>query len=109
MVNKIIEANTNKPLWSHANINSWWCQIFGYSSLMIILGFIVAIYFTCHKLHIFNKFQAYKVFMENKISKKMKMFWYNHGGGFTSRDFNAFCELYGITCQLTNSSSPQKN
>ncbi len=54
------------------------------------------------------KHQAYKVFVENKISKKMKMFWYNHGGGFTSRDFNAFCELYGITCQLTNSYSPQK-
>lgn len=75
MVNKIIEANTNKPLWSH----SWWCQIFGYFSLMIILGFIVAIYFTCHKLDIFDKFQAYKVFVENQISKKMKMLWYNHG------------------------------
>jgi transposase InsO family protein len=47
--------------------------------------------------------------VENQISKKMKMLWYNHGGGFTSRDFNAFCELYGITCQLTNSYSPQQN
>jgi hypothetical protein len=71
--------------------------------------FIVAIYFTCHKLDIFDKFQTYKVFVENQISKEMKMFWCNHGGGFTSRNFNAFCELYGITCQLMNSYSPQQN
>jgi hypothetical protein len=70
MVNRIIETNTNKPLWSHANINSWWCQIFGYSSLMIILGFIVAIYFTCHKLDIFDNFKPIEFLWKIKLVRK---------------------------------------
>jgi hypothetical protein len=27
---------------------------------------------------------------------KIKMFRYNNGGEFTSKSFNAFCELHGI-------------
>jgi hypothetical protein len=41
-------------------------------------------------------FQDYKTFVENQIDKKIKMLRYNNGGEFTSRAFNAFCELHGI-------------
>jgi hypothetical protein len=34
--------------------------------------------------------------VENQIDKKIKMLRYNNGGEFTSRAFNAFCELHGI-------------
>jgi hypothetical protein len=48
------------------------------------------------KLDVFAIFQAYKTFVQNQIDKKIKMFCSNNGGEFTSRAFNAFCELHEI-------------
>jgi transposase InsO family protein len=55
------------------------------------------VYFICQKLDVFATFQAYKTFVENQIDKKIKMFHFDNGGEFTSRAFNAFCELHEIT------------
>jgi transposase InsO family protein len=57
---------------------------------------ITIVYFIRQKLDVFAIFQAYKTFVENRIDKKIKMFRSNNGGEFTSRAFNAFCDLHGI-------------
>jgi hypothetical protein len=40
--------------------------------------------------------------MENQIDKKIKMLCFDNGDEFAPREFNAFCELHGITLQFIN-------
>jgi hypothetical protein len=45
---KITRVGTQKPLWSHANINSWWCQVLLFFFVDDYFRFIID-YFIRHK------------------------------------------------------------
>jgi hypothetical protein len=94
MVNKIIGVGTHRlcgPIQTptHGVAKSFVVFIDDYYRFTIV-------YFVHQKLKIFVKFQAYKEFVENQINNRIKMFQFDNGGEFTSREFNAFCELHGI-------------
>jgi hypothetical protein len=45
---KTTRVGTQKPLWSHANINSWWCQVLFFFFINDYFRFII-VYFIRHK------------------------------------------------------------
>ncbi|KAI3730682.1 hypothetical protein L1987_61855 [Smallanthus sonchifolius] len=57
----------------------------------------------------FDVFKQFKEKIENEIGLKIKTLRSNHGGEFTSQEFNIYCGREGITMQLTAPYSPQQN
>lgn len=57
----------------------------------------------------FEKFKIFKLMVEAETKAKIKTLRTDRGGEFTSNEFKSFCELSGITRQLTAPYSPQQN
>ena len=57
----------------------------------------------------FEQFKKFKAFIENQYGTKIKVLRTDRGGEFTSNEFKNFCELAGITRQLTAPYTPQQN
>jgi hypothetical protein len=67
------------------------------------------IYLLKTKDEVFNKFQEFKVEIENLMNKKIKTLRTNNGGEYTSKEFIAFCKSEGIRRELTVPYNPQQN
>ncbi|CAN6812173.1 unnamed protein product [Brassica oleracea] len=57
----------------------------------------------------FNKFKKFREIVEKETGARIKTLRTDRGGEFCSREFQAFCETYGITRHLTAPYSPQQN
>jgi hypothetical protein len=67
----------------------------------------IMIYLLHNKSNVFDTFQVYKVMVETKINKKLETIWFDkYGGEFKSNEFSNFCEVHGISKQLTNPYAP---
>ncbi len=67
----------------------------------------IMIYLLHNKSNVFDKFQVYKIMVETKINKKLKTLLFDkYGGEFKSKEFSNFCEVHGISKQLTNPYTP---
>ena len=62
-----------------------------------------------HKDKAFEKFQAFKAFVENESDRKIKCLRSDRGGEFISDEFIEFCEQHGIKRELSTARTPQKN
>jgi hypothetical protein len=69
---KITRVGTQKPLWSHANINSWWCQVFLFFFIDDYFRFII-VYFIRHKKKLKIKFQVYIFLWKIQTNEKIKI------------------------------------
>jgi transposase InsO family protein len=61
------------------------------------------------KDEIFNKFQEFKVEIENLTNKKIKTLRTDNGGEFTSKEFISFYKMTGIRRELAVPHNPQQN
>lgn len=57
----------------------------------------------------FDKFKKFREIVERETGTRIKTLRTDRGGEFCSREFQAFCETYGITRHLTAPYSPQQN
>lgn len=55
------------------------------------------------------KFQEFKAFVENKKGKKIKMLRSDHGGEYTSEEFDTFCREAWIKRKLAVSYNLHQN
>jgi len=67
------------------------------------------VFFLKEKSEAFQKIKTVKIVVENEIGKKLKCLRYDNGGEFTSKEFNLFCENYGIKRQFSVARTPQQN
>jgi transposase InsO family protein len=67
------------------------------------------LYLLKSKDEVFNKFQEFKVKIENLTNKKIKTLRTYNGGEYTSKEFVAFCKSTGIRRELTIPQNPQQN
>jgi transposase InsO family protein len=51
---------------------------------------------------------VFKVFVESKIGRKLKILKNDNGGDFTSKEFENFLKFHGIQHQKLASHSPQQ-
>jgi transposase InsO family protein len=56
-----------------------------------------------------KKFQEFKAEIENLTHKKINTLRTDNGGGYTSKEFVAFCKLEGIKRELIVPHNPQQN
>jgi hypothetical protein len=61
------------------------------------------------KDEVFNKFQEFKVEVENLTNKKIKTLRTDNGGEYTSKEFVAFCKSARIRRELIVPHNPQQN
>jgi transposase InsO family protein len=61
------------------------------------------------KDEIFNKFQEFKVEVENLTDKKIKSLRSDNGGEYTSKEFVLFCKAAMIRRELVGPHNPQWN
>ena len=61
------------------------------------------------KDEVFNKFKEFKALIENYTEKKIKIFWLDNGGEFTSNEFKELCRYSRINTKLTTPYNPQQN
>ena len=61
------------------------------------------------KSEAFSKFKRLKVLVEREMGKKIRTFRTDRGGEFVSREFDAYCESFGIKRHLTAPYTPQRN
>lgn len=61
------------------------------------------------KSEAFSKFKRLKVLVEREMGKKIRTFRTDRGGEFVSREFDAYCESFGIKRHLTAPYTPQQN
>ena len=66
-------------------------------------------YFMKTKDELLNRFQEFKVWVENLIRKKINILRSDNGGYLTSKDFNDLCKDIGIKRELTVHYNPQQN
>lgn len=58
---------------------------------------------------VFSRFQEFNARVENQIGKKIKVLRSNYGGGYTSKEFDSFCQEVGIKKELIVPYNPQQN
>ena len=62
-----------------------------------------------NKDEVFSKFKEFKALIENHTEKKIKTFWSDNGGEFTSNEFKDLCKELGIKRELSIPYNPQQN
>ena len=67
------------------------------------------LYFLKEKSEAFEKFKAFKTYVEDEIDLKIKCLRSDNGGEFTSKELNNFCEDHGIKRQFSAPRTPQHN
>lgn len=67
------------------------------------------IYFLKHKSESFECFKKFKALVEKQSDKDLKVLRTDHGGEFTSTEFQVFCDEHGIKRQLTAPYTPEQN
>ena len=55
------------------------------------------------------KIKVFKALVEDQSNRKIKYLISDNGGGFTSNEFNDFCEIHGIKRQFWATKTPQQN
>jgi hypothetical protein len=121
-----LEKNIKKPFPSNSNrskeildlIHSNVCGPMSVKSLGGSLYYVIFIddysrktwlYLLKTKDEVFNKFQEFKVEIENLTNNKIKTLRTDNGGDYTSKEFVAFCKSAGIRRELTIPHNPQHN
>jgi transposase InsO family protein len=61
------------------------------------------------KDEVFNKFQEFKVEIENLTNKKIKTLRTDNGGEYTSKEFVSFCKSEAIRREIMVPHNPQQN
>ncbi|KAL2237909.1 UNVERIFIED_CONTAM: Retrovirus-related Pol polyprotein from transposon TNT 1-94 [Sesamum indicum] len=62
-----------------------------------------------HKSEVFEKFEKWKILVENQTGKKLKSLRTDNGLEFCNKDFSSLCDKFGIKRHRTNSYTPQQN
>ena len=58
---------------------------------------------------VLDRFQEFRALVENQSEKKIKVFWSDNGGEYTSGGFGDFCSERGIKREFTVPYNPQQN
>lgn len=61
------------------------------------------------KSETFERFKTFKSLIEKEVNKSIGTLRTDRGGGFTSKEFQEFCDENGIKRHLTAPYSPQQN
>lgn len=69
----------------------------------------VFVYFLKSKAEVLDTFIRFKVFVENQMEAKIKVFRTDNGKEYLSAQFDKFCQVNGMQHQLTCPYSPQQN
>lgn len=67
------------------------------------------VYMLKHKNEVFDKFCAFKKFVENQTEKRIKIFRSDNGTEFCSKKFSSYFERHGIQHQTSIPYTPQQN
>jgi transposase InsO family protein len=67
------------------------------------------VYFLKLKTEFFDKFLAYKAFVEKKYGHQIKRLRTNNGREYVNNNFKSYCNIQSIQMQLTLPYTPQKN
>lgn len=60
-------------------------------------------------MKLFERFKRFKALVEQETRTKLRNFRTDRGGEFTSHEFQAFCDRFGVKRHLTAPYSPQQN
>ncbi|KAL2253784.1 UNVERIFIED_CONTAM: Retrovirus-related Pol polyprotein from transposon TNT 1-94 [Sesamum indicum] len=69
----------------------------------------VFVFLMKHKSEVFDKFEKWKIFVENQTSKKLKSLRTDNGLEFCNQQFSEMCDKSGIKRHKTNPYTPQQN
>jgi transposase InsO family protein len=67
---------------------------------------MTCVYFLKEKSEAFEKFKAFKTYVENETNLKIKCLRSDNGGEFTFKEFNKFCEDHGNKRQFATPRNP---
>ena len=67
------------------------------------------VYFLQDKSEAFNAFKNFKTHVDNEVERTIKILCTDRGVEFCSKEFQDFCDEYGIQRHLTTSYTPQQN
>ena len=67
------------------------------------------VYFLKRKSEVFDTFKEFKTLIEKQSGYYIKMLRSDHGGEYTSDEFENYCKDHGIVHQITPSYTPQLN
>lgn len=70
---------------------------------------MTSVMFLKEKSEAFQMFKWYKARVENEIGRQLKCLRSDRGGGFTSDEFNLYCNDHGIKRQVSTPRTPQQN
>ncbi|KAL2242583.1 UNVERIFIED_CONTAM: Retrovirus-related Pol polyprotein from transposon TNT 1-94 [Sesamum indicum] len=69
----------------------------------------VFVFLMKHKSEVFDKFEKWKIFVENQTSRKLKSLRTDNGLEFCNQQFSEMCDKFGIRRHKTNPYTPQQN
>ncbi|KAL2251745.1 UNVERIFIED_CONTAM: Retrovirus-related Pol polyprotein from transposon TNT 1-94 [Sesamum indicum] len=69
----------------------------------------VFVFLMKHKSEVFEKFEKWKILVENQTGKKLKSLRTDNGLEFCNQSFSEMCEKHGIKRHKTNPYTPQQN
>ena len=70
---------------------------------------MIVVCFLRNKSEAFENFKVYKEMVENEMDSKIKCLRSDNGREFTSKEFIAYCNNYGIKRQFSIARTPQQN
>ena len=85
------------------NVEAYLIIFIDYYSRMTWVPFLI------RKLKAFELFKIFKKEVENETDMNIKYLRLDHGGEFTSKKFEIFCEDHGIRRQYSCTRTPQHN
>ena len=91
-------------------IQTLWPRIDAFvSSLMILVKKKTWVYILKEKLEVFSDFKKFNALVEMESGHNIKAMRFDKGGWFISKEFEKYCENYGIHSPLATAYSPHKN